>query len=220
MATKYKKEKKQKRDAAALESSIRGPSQVFACSFLAVVFSLIHAYYYGDERTIDFAQYPIPSKLTCAIIAHHATCLADTLASELGMLATSPPILILPPFRSVPPGTNGGVTLWGTSWSLGGGFFIGLGILLVDTISGLSIKPVKTLLYASICGLLGSFIDSVLGATVQASYYDSDTKLAYLGKRDSNKIPKSAQHISGLDLLTNAQVNLVSVFMTTVLGGW
>uniref|UniRef100_A0A7S4QGG2 Transmembrane protein 19 n=1 Tax=Ditylum brightwellii TaxID=49249 RepID=A0A7S4QGG2_9STRA len=205
MATKYKKEKKQKYDAAALESSMRGPSQVLACSFLAVLLSLIHVYYYGDERTI----------------AHHATCLADTLASELGMLASSPPVLILPPFHSVPPGTNGGVTLWGTSWSLAGGFLIGLGTLLMDTISGISIhQPMKVLIYSSMCGLLGSFIDSVLGATVQASYYDSDSKQTYLGKRDSTDMPTSAKHITGKDILTNAQVNLVSVMITCILGGW
>ena len=66
------------------------------------------------------------SHLACALIAHHATSLADTLASELGILSKSRPILIVSG-RRVPPGTNGGVTLAGTGCSALGGLVIGLG---------------------------------------------------------------------------------------------
>jgi uncharacterized membrane protein len=82
--------------------------------------------YNAIPREKDFVNIPRPSALACSLIAHHATSLADTLASELGILSKGRPILITTG-RSVPPGTNGGVTLMGTGCSALGGFIIGLG---------------------------------------------------------------------------------------------
>ena len=58
---------------------------------------------------------------------HFACCLGDTLASELGILSRSPPILITT-LKPVPPGTNGGLSTMGTLASVGGGLFMGLTI--------------------------------------------------------------------------------------------
>ena len=52
MATKYKKSIKEKKDADASISSVRGPSQVLSCSAIAVACSLYHALYFGEERAI------------------------------------------------------------------------------------------------------------------------------------------------------------------------
>ena len=55
---------------------------------------------------------------------HFACCMGDTLASELGILSSSPPIL-LTTLRTVPPGTNGALSLVGTAASIGGGMAMG-----------------------------------------------------------------------------------------------
>lgn len=55
---------------------------------------------------------------------HFACCMGDTLASELGILSNTPPIL-LTTFRTVPPGTNGALSLLGTAASIGGGMAMG-----------------------------------------------------------------------------------------------
>uniref|UniRef100_A0A7R9ZDG7 Transmembrane protein 19 n=1 Tax=Pseudictyota dubia TaxID=2749911 RepID=A0A7R9ZDG7_9STRA len=217
IATKYRKEVKESRDASAAKGAVRGPGQVFACSAIAVACSVVHALLYGEEKSIDFVENQGASSLACAVIAHHATCLADTLASELGILARQEPVLITQPWRRVPPGTNGGVTWWGTLWSGIGGILMGLGTALMDAASGIEIRPAAVLCYGLACGLVGSFIDSVLGATVQVSYYDNDKKLAYCG--EDTMLPPSALRICGANVLSNAQVNLVSVLVTSVLGG-
>ncbi|TBU41905.1 integral membrane protein DUF92-domain-containing protein, partial [Dichomitus squalens] len=49
---------------------------------------------------------------------HFACCLGDTLASELGILSRSRPILIST-LKPVPPETNGGLSVVGTLASVG-----------------------------------------------------------------------------------------------------
>jgi uncharacterized protein (TIGR00297 family) len=213
-------------------TTTRGTGQVLACSVIATLLSVIHAMYHGIEQPINYTHSFHSSALTCGIISHHATCLADTLASELGILTTtSLPVLITQPWRTVPPGTNGGVTITGLVWSAVGGGIIGLSTILLDIVAGIHNNnnininlnhllhyQIKVFLFGTICGLVGSILDSILGATVQQSYYDVENKLTYQ-KDDTNK-PNSAKLISGINVLTNEQVNIVSVTMATVLGGW
>jgi uncharacterized protein (TIGR00297 family) len=230
MATKYKKSTKAAVDATVLDSSVRGASQVLAVSLLATILSVLHAYWHGNEKPIDFIMYPHASRLTSAVLAHHAVCLGDTLSSELGMLSTlssSPttttdrirrPILITQPWRTVPTGTNGGVSLQGTLWSFVGGAVIGFLTAAMDVVSG--IPPVNTgrmIAYGAICGLSGSILDSILGATVQASYWDPDTRRVY---PHSKSVPRTVEHICGKPWLSNEQVNVASVAIVTFIGGW
>lgn len=199
-------------------SIARGPSQVLACSLLAVILSLVHGVYFGEDKPIDFVECSMASKLACGVVAHHATCLADTLASELGILAKSSPVLVTQPWKKVPPGTNGGVTLLGCFWSALGGFLMGLSTIFFDSISGISPLQANSMLaFSTFCGLLGSLLDSLFGATIQQSLYDPDSKLAY---QSNDEVKGATKVVSGINILTNEQVNLASVALTTFLGGW
>lgn len=51
-ATKFKNDVKRKIDGDIGHSSVRGPHQVLACSIIAVVLTLYHAYNYGEEKII------------------------------------------------------------------------------------------------------------------------------------------------------------------------
>lgn len=93
---------------------------------------------------------------------------------------------------------------------------MGLGQLSMDIISGLEVQPLQVLLFASLSGLVGSILDSVLGATVQATYYDKEKKLIYCNRDDDLK---DVEQICGYNILTNAQVNALSVACTCMFGG-
>lgn len=228
IATKFKKDLKATMDGAVAEAAsgtgsmvARGPNQVLACSFLATILSLLHAIYCGSEQAIRFSSENsyLASALTCGIMAHHATCLADTLASELGILSKTTPVLVTQPWRHVPSGTNGGVTMMGFVWSAMGGLIIGVSTIILDWHSGISpLQPLEVVFFSISCGLLGSLVDSILGATIQQTYWDPDTKLVY--QSDDKHKPESAKLVAGVNILNNEQVNLVSVACTTALGGW
>lgn len=216
-ATKFKNDIKKKIDGDVGHSSVRGPHQVLACSGIAVLFSLYHAYKYGEEKNIDYSMYPSESCISMAIVSHYATCLADTLASELGILSKTDPFLITDPRKKVPRGTNGGVSWLGFLWSAVGGAAIGMAQILIDTISGFPCRVSNMLVFSTLCGLIGSVFDSILGATLQATYYDREKKMVYCSK---NNDVDDVKLFCGRDILTNAQVNFVSVLLTTVIGGY
>lgn len=221
-ATKYKIQIKSRFDATLASHSSRGAVQVLCVSILAAGMSLWHAISYGAEKPIDFSKYPGASRLSCAIMAHHATSLADTWASEFGILAPphTPVVLVTAPWRRVPPGTNGGVTLHGFAWSVAGGIVMAMLTMAMDAISGL--EPIRyagpLLLFGAMSGLIGSILDSTLGATLQETYYDADAKQIF--HADSTNKPPTARHITGYNILTNEQVNLVSTAMSVLLCGY
>lgn len=102
-----------------------------------------------------------------------ATC-ADTFSSELGILSRSKPRLVTAPWRVVPPGTNGGVSLSGLGAGLLGGFIIAItSTLLIPFCNNWSFTDkIKYTQAMAVAGLAGSILDSVLGAVLQASVID------------------------------------------------
>ena len=107
----------------------------------------------------------VPESIAWIIFASSlAAVTADTWATEIGVLSAGKPRLITTGKR-VPRGTSGGISLLGSLIAL----IAALGIATLAWLLGMTIITVIPLI--TLCGLAGSFVDSALGATVQAIYY-------------------------------------------------
>lgn len=84
---------------------------------------LLHLGQYRYRISVSFNLHNSTDATFCSS-RHFSCCLGDTLASELGILSKSPPILITN-FKAVPPGTNGAVSIGGTLASVAGGVIMG-----------------------------------------------------------------------------------------------
>mmetsp|Transcript_13917 Transcript_13917/g.20894 ORF Transcript_13917/g.20894 Transcript_13917/m.20894 type:complete len:302 (+) Transcript_13917:57-962(+) len=223
--TKIGAKHKIKLDANATECGERNAWQVLSCSFPATLLALIYRISCGDDTLCTNNHC---SNLQTAFVAFFACCAGDTFASELGILAKSVPFLVTAPWRCVPPGTNGGITIAGTLASILGGTFIGLvyglfGFTLTrdsdcrvfPTICALSVL-------GSLAGFVGSLLDSIIGATCQQTLYDQNKNCIaaedYGGNYTQNGVGNPHEIVSGRPWLSNHAVNLVSSVATAALG--
>jgi uncharacterized protein (TIGR00297 family) len=132
---------------------------------------------------------------------------ADTWATELGVLSGTAPRLITTG-RRVPFGTSGAISMTGNLASLAGALFIaGLSALPWTGIPH-PLEWQMVVLLVTLAGLTGSFIDSMLGATLQAIYHCPACN------KESEKHPfhscgTPTRQIRGLSWLDNDLVNLI-----------
>lgn len=165
-----------------------------------------------------------------------AAATADTWASEIGVLSHRKPLSILT-MRAVPPGTSGGVSLLGLAAAAGGALFIGLwfaagyGIAaaaasqhageITTSPAGRMVSVnwnlLETLVIVAMItagGFLGSLVDSLLGATVQAQYWDRLRETVTERRTDArgqiNRLTR------GWPLFNNDAVNALSGIISTV----
>ncbi|KAF0417047.1 DUF92-domain-containing protein [Gigaspora margarita] len=191
----------------------RTAMQVACNALTGTIICIIHQYYYGGQLKCLLEDHG-SRLLFWMYIGHYSTCNGDTWASELGILNKSWPILITT-FKMVPPGTNGGVSPLGLLASVLGGFIIGASAMIsIYFVDGCNRLYIELILVASIAGLIGSIIDSILGATVQISLYSEKSRMITNSKTEETKL------VSGYDLLDNNQVNFVSSLTTALLTGF
>ena len=137
---------------------------------------------------------------------------ADTWATELGVLNPGSPHLITTG-ACVERGTSGGISLWGSLASLAGGLLVGLAAIAVMPELG---WPV--LAAAAAGGVAGSFIDSYLGATVQAIYFCPHCQ------KETERHPRhtcgtETAQVRGWRWLNNDLVNLACSLVGSLIAG-
>ena len=106
--------------------------------------------------------------------SNYAAVASDTFSSELGILSKTKPRLITAPWRVVPPGTNGGVTVTGLGAGLLGSFILSAtSTLLVPFCKDWTFTAkISYTLALTTAGFCGTLLDSLLGALLQASVVD------------------------------------------------
>ncbi|KAH8924068.1 hypothetical protein BT69DRAFT_1261722 [Atractiella rhizophila] len=234
-ATKVKAKVKSELDegaADALTGGNRNGFQVLCNSLIGTVSALLWRSYYEDAFRV-----PEGRRDWCVIersegdgnmsralifigVAFWSVCAGDTLSSELGILSSQPPLLITT-LRPVPKGTNGGVSSLGLLSSLLGGLLIGftatISLLIQNPICGWE-RAAHLVLVGAGSGVLGSLLDSLLGATLQQTLYSKTRKMvvnSYSKKVEGEEIVK----VCGVDLLSNNQVNILSSTTVSLIVG-
>ncbi len=176
--------------------------QVLANGLVPAVFSIL---YYLFKTEIF---------LLAAVVAI-STSNSDTWASEIGAMSKGKTVYILN-FKTAPKGVSGVVSGLGTLASLLGALFMGL--VFVGLYAITQPTTLTQFLYfgfiVTLCGFLGNLIDSYLGALIQAKYRGVDT-----GTYTENRWLPNEKVIlaSGLALITNDMVNLLSAMSASLL---
>ncbi|XP_015696859.1 protein PGR [Oryza brachyantha] len=181
-------------------------------NILVVLITLVTG---GADKCLDTRESSLVTALIGGVIGHYACCNGDTWSSELGILSKTEPRIITT-FKRVRKGTNGGVTIDGLLAAAAAGFSIGLtfvllGFLTTQCDSDVFWRQLLVIPLATAAGLCGSLIDSLLGATLQYSGY-CNTRKKVVGVEGP-----TVTRISGLNILDNNGVNVVSVFLTTLI---
>jgi len=145
--------------------------------------------------------------LLFAFVGAIAEANADTWATELGVLSPETPRMINTR-KPVAPGTSGGVTWDGTGAALAGAALIG-GLAMLFRWIGKTPLNVAVMLMpiGALAGMIGSLVDSLLGATVQGIYY-CDT----CGKeteRELHRCGNRTRRVRGWRVLNNDWVNWI-----------
>ncbi|XWS26911.1 hypothetical protein CRYUN_Cryun26dG0070800 [Craigia yunnanensis] len=214
--TKVGEEKKRQVDADFKEGGQRNWIQVLFNSGIATVFSVIIWDQTGwEDKCLDSKESVLITSLIGGIIGHYSCCNGDTWSSEIGVLSDDQPRLITT-FKPVRRGTNGGVTKTGLLAALAAGSVIGLTFVLVGFFTtrcsnGMAMKQLLVIPLSAVAGLLGSIIDSLLGAILQFSGFCT------VRNKVVGKPGPTVKKISGLSILDNNAVNLVSVLLTSLL---
>ncbi|XP_061337667.1 protein PGR-like [Gastrolobium bilobum] len=214
--TKMGEDRKRTLDPEFKEGGQRNWLQVLANSGIASVLVVtIWVFTEGQDKCLNSTDSALITSLIGGVIGHYSCCNGDTWSSELGILSDDQPRLITT-FKPVRRGTNGGVTKAGLLAAAAAGSVIGLSFVLLGLMTtrcefDIVLKQLLVIPIASLAGLCGSIVDSLLGATLQFTGFCS------VRNKVVGKPGPTVKRISGVNILDNNAVNLVSVLLTTIL---
>ncbi|MFX0169493.1 MAG: TIGR00297 family protein [Candidatus Hodarchaeota archaeon] len=229
--THYKYQKKRALGAAQDKSGARAWTNVITNGILPLGFVLIgfiivtlgggwDAFGRTDVGWgLVYLPFPVLGVAFAAFLGAIATHTADTLATEIGLLNPSPPRLITKPWKHVPAGTSGGVSLMGELATFMGSLLIGgvsaflaapfwiaiFGTTLMPEL--MSFAPVTMIIVALVGGFVGCTTDSIFGATIQGMW-----RCTVCSKKTEKKVhcQEPAEYLRGNRFFDNNAVNLVS----------
>ncbi|XP_050180751.1 transmembrane protein 19 isoform X1 [Myiozetetes cayanensis] len=217
--TKWKKDIKKKIDSEYKEGGQRNWVQVFCNGGVPTELALLYMIENGPgEIPIDFSKEYTASWMCLSLLGALACSAGDTWASEIGSVMSKSKPRLITTWEQVPVGTNGAITLVGLLSSLLGGMSVGIAYFITQLIfvTDLEISAPQwpIIVFGAAAGLLGSIVDSYLGATMQYSGFDQNIGMVV------NHQTKHSKHISGKPILDNNAVNLFSsVIIALVLPG-
>jgi len=160
VCTRYRFEFKEKLGVEQTHGGARGYRNVFANGGVSAAAALL----YGVTGNPLFAAMFVGSVATAA---------ADTVASEIGVTGGSP--YMITTFRRVAPGTNGGITLTGEMTALAASLIISM------TAFALGVIDLQVAVICTVAGLVGTNIDSLVGAVVENRGYLGNAGTNVLG---------------------------------------
>jgi uncharacterized protein (TIGR00297 family) len=149
--------RKRAAEAGYEKGSRRDAGQVLANGLVAGLFVVAHVFF--PDSWLPWTGFA----------AALAAANADTWATELGVLSKRQPVLVSTG-KKVPAGTSGAISLTGTLAAAAGALIIGTVAWFIWPPDAIPSTPWWILLIG-VCGLLGSFFDSWLGARFQAVYF-------------------------------------------------
>jgi uncharacterized protein (TIGR00297 family) len=156
LSAKFRYDRKLERGVAEDDGGARGTENVLGNAAVALV--AVVAFAAADllpGRPLD------PALFRFLFAGSLAAAMADTLSSEVGGLFDGPRLVTT--LEPVPPGTDGGVTWQGTAAGLVGAAAVGAVSL---PLVGPSL-PLDVVGVVALGGVVGMFVDSLLGATVE-----------------------------------------------------
>uniref|UniRef100_A0A8C5M058 Transmembrane protein 19 n=1 Tax=Leptobrachium leishanense TaxID=445787 RepID=A0A8C5M058_9ANUR len=214
--TRWRGDIKKRFDSEYKEGGQRNWVQVFCNGGVPAELALLYMVENGPgEIPIDFSKEYTASWMCLSLLGALACSAGDTWASEIApVLSKSTPRLITT-WEKVPVGTNGGVTVIGLISSLLGGLGVGVAYFLTQLlfVPDLDIAAPQwpIIVYGGVAGLVGSIVDSYLGAIMQYSGYDENSGQIV------NHPTKDSKWISGKLILDNNSVNLFSSIMVALM---
>lgn len=207
--TRFRKIEKEQVNQEFAKGGVRDAMQVFANGAGAALFAVIYRFYPSEVIFLGFA-------------VTLATVNADTWATELGILSKVKPYLITN-LKRVERGASGAVSAFGTLAALAGSIAIALiAVLLInltipiDVFAKFPLGVFGFIFIVSICGLLGSLIDSFMGATWQVMYYCEKCKKET--ERRIHKCGAKTVYKKGAKWFDNDLVNLLSSLVAALVG--
>lgn len=217
--TRWGGAQKKKIDAEYKEGGQRNWVQVFCNGGVPTELALLYMIEVGPgEIPIDFSKQYSASWMCLSLLGALACSTGDTWASEVGPVISQSQPRLITTWEEVPAGTNGGVTPVGLVASFLGGAAVGVAyfvtqLLMVGDLH-LADPQWPIVVYGGVAGLLGSMLDSFLGAHLQYSGFDSS-----IGKVVSYE-SATTRRICGKPILDNNAVNLFSsVLIALILPG-